>query len=51
MAPSSITSATLGFIAALLGVGMTARSVDKATGTATTRIGGTSTVAVLKRAR
>ncbi len=50
-APPALDPTAIAILAALLGVGMTARSVDKATGTATTRIGGTSTVAVLKRAR
>lgn len=48
-APPALDPTAIAILAALLGVGMTARSVDKATGTATTRIGGTSTVAVVKR--
>ena len=48
-APPDMDTATFAFIAALLGVTVAARAAGQATGTATNRIGGTSTVAIVKR--
>jgi len=48
-APPDMDITTLGFIAALLGVTVASHAATQITGTAPTRIGGTSTVAVVKR--
>ncbi len=50
-APPDMDITTLGFIAALLGVTVASHAATQITGTAPTKIGGTSTVAVVKRAR
>ncbi len=50
-APPDMDITTLGFIAALLGVTVASHAATQITGTAPTKIGGTSTVAVVKRGR